>query len=390
MLESEAMALLVSAVLSYKNREAALALAGSALAVLQDAGRYAAQLGDKGVAQVRRAWLEREERLGVLEEKRMHILLRGEKGYPPLLEQIEQPPHLLYVWGSADLADPFPVAMVGTRRASAYGVTHTRKMARELAQAGVCVVSGLALGIDASAHEGALDAGGRTLAVLGSALDEFYPEENRALMERMLASGGSVVSEYPPGTAPTKYSFLQRNRIIAGIALGTLVTEAPRRSGASRTAQCALEDGREVFALPGSVDSPGSVLPHLLIADGARLVTSARDILSALVIEPKERAAVPRQETDSAPQAEILPAPMQEDPPKKIREARLCVPPGLEPPARAICEKLLSGEADFDTLCAASGLESDEAGALLIELEMDGILRQTAGDSYVPGDAMHA
>ena len=187
MLESEAMALLVSAVPSYKNRDAALALAGSALAVLQDAGRYAAQLGDKGVAQVRRAWLEREERLGALEEKRMHILLRGEKGYPPLLEQIEQPPHLLYVWGSTDLTDPFPVAIVGTRRASAYGVTHTRKMARELAQAGVCVVSGLALGIDASAHEGALDAGGRTLAVLGSALDEFYPEENRALMERMLA-----------------------------------------------------------------------------------------------------------------------------------------------------------------------------------------------------------
>ncbi|MEI3405121.1 MAG: DNA-processing protein DprA [Christensenellales bacterium] len=190
MLESEAMALSVSAVPSYKNRDAALALAGSALAVLQDAGRYAAQLGDKGVAQVRRAWLEREERLGALEEKRMHILLRGEKGYPPLLEQIEQPPHLLYVWGSTDLTDPFPVAIVGTRRASAYGVTHSRMMARELARAGVCVVSGLALGVDASAHEGALDAGGRTLAVLGSALDKFYPEENRALMERILASGG--------------------------------------------------------------------------------------------------------------------------------------------------------------------------------------------------------
>ncbi len=148
-------------------------------------------------------------------------------------------------------------------------------------------------------------------------------------MERILASGGSVVSEYPPGTAPTKYSFLQRNRIIAGIALGTLVTEAPRRSGASRTAQCALEEGREVFALPGSVDSPGSVLPHLLIADGARLVTSAGDILSALVIEPKERANMPLREPETMPQAEILPAPMQEEPPKENREARLCVPPGL-------------------------------------------------------------
>ena len=109
-----------------------------------------------------------------------------------------------------------------------------------------------------------------------------------------------------------------------------------------------------------------------------------------MVIEPKKQAAVPRQETDFAPQTEILPAQMPDELPKETKEVRLCVPPGLEPPARAICEKLLSGEADFDTLCAASGLESDEAGALLIELEMDGILRQTAGDSYVPGDAMHA
>ena len=390
MLESEAMALLVSAVSSYKSRDAALALAGSALAVLQEPKRYAAQMGVKGVAQVHRAWLEREERLGVLEEKRMRLVLRGEAGYPPLLEHIAHPPHMLYVWGSANLADPFPVAVVGTRRASAYGVTHTRMMARELAQAGVCIVSGLALGIDASAHEGALDVGGRTIAVLGGALDKFYPEENRALMERILASGGSVVSEYPPGTEPTRYSFLQRNRIIAGIALGTLVTEGPRRSGAFRTAQCALEDGREVFALPGSVDSIGSELPHLLIADGARLVTSAKDILSALVIEPKKRANMPMREPETMPQAEILPAQEQKEPPKETREARLCVPPGLEPPARAICEKLLGGEADFDTLCAASRLESDEAGALLIELEMDGIVQPTAGDSYAPGDAMRA
>lgn len=391
MTESEAMALLVSAVSGYKSRDTALALAGSALAVLREPKRYAAQLGGKGVEQVRRAWLEREERLGVLEEKRMRLVLRGEAGYPPLLEHIAHPPHMLYVWGSADLADPFPVAVVGTRRASAYGVTHTRMMARELAQAGVCIVSGLALGIDASAHEGALDVGGKTVAVLGGALDKFYPEENRALMERIIASDGSVVSEYPPGTAPTRYSFLQRNRIIAGMALGTLVTEGPRRSGAFRTAQCALEDGREVFALPGSVDSPGSELPHLLIADGARLAASGRDILSALVIEPKKRADASKTGKD-APVA-LPPAQMPEERfggAEKPKETRLCVPQGLAPEARAICEKLLCGEADFDTLCAASGLPSDETGALLIELEMDGIVQPTAGDSYAPGDAMRA
>ena len=391
MTESEAMSLLVSAVSGYKSRDTALALAGSALAVLREPKRYAAQLGDRGVEQVRRAWLEREEQLGVLEEKRMRLVLRGEAGYPPLLEHIAHPPHMLYVWGSADLADPFPVAVVGTRRASAYGVTHTRMMARELAQAGVCIVSGLALGIDASAHEGALDVGGKTVAVLGGALDKFYPEENRALMERIIASDGSVVSEYPPGTAPTRYSFLQRNRIIAGMALGTLVTEGPRRSGAFRTAQCALEDGREVFALPGSVDSPGSELPHLLIADGARLAASGRDILSALVIEPKKRADAPKTGKD-APVA--LPSAQTPEErfggAEKPKETRFCVPQGLAPEARAICEKLLCGEADFDTLCAASGLPSDETGALLIELEMDGIVQPTAGDSYAPGDAMRA
>lgn len=167
-------------------------------------------------------------------------------------------------------------------------------MAAEMANVGVCVVSGLALGIDAAAHTGALDAKGRTVAILGSALDQPYPAENRPLMRRILESGGSVVSEYPPGTVPTKYSFLQRNRIIAGMSLGTLVTEGPKRSGALNTAMRTIENGREVFALPGSVDSPGSQLPNMLIGDGARLVTCADDILAALVIEPKGAPRIPQ------------------------------------------------------------------------------------------------
>lgn len=373
MLESEAMAILVGAGVSYGRREAALRAAGSALAILAEPGLYAAQLQEKGLALLRHALADEARLLGGLAKKKMALVLREDAQYPPLLRQIAHPPHLLYVYGETDLTDRFPVAVVGTRRASAYGLTHTREIAAELAQTGVCVVSGLALGIDAAAHTGALDGGGRTVAVLGSALDKPYPQENDPLMRRILESGGSVVSEYAPGTPPSRYSFLQRNRIIAGMCLGTLVTEGPRRSGALNTATRTLENGREVFALPGNVDSPGAQLPNMLISEGARLVTGAADILSALVIEPKDEP--------KAAQAAV--APMEAPAEKKPH-----IPGGLDETQRAICAALLAGAADFDALCAVSGLESDELGALLIEMEMDGLVTPLAGTRYAPGTQM--
>ena len=373
MLESEAMAILVGAGVSYGRREAALRAAGSALAILAEPGLYAAQLQEKGLALLRHALADEARLLDGLAKKKMALVLREDAQYPPLLRQIAHPPHLLYVYGETDLTDRFPVAVVGTRRASAYGLTHTREIAAELAQTGVCVVSGLALGIDAAAHTGALDGGGRTVAVLGSALDKPYPQENEPLMRRILESGGSVVSEYAPGTPPSRYSFLQRNRIIAGMCLGTLVTEGPRRSGALNTATRTLENGREVFALPGNVDSPGAQLPNMLISEGARLVTGAADILSALVIEPK----------DAPKAAQAAVAPMEAPPEKKPH-----IPGGLDETQRAICAALLAGEADFDALCAVSGLESDELGALLIEMEMDGLVTPLAGTRYAPGTQM--
>lgn len=373
MLESEAMAILVGAGVSYGRREAALRAAGSALAILAEPGLYAAQLQEKGLALLRHALVDEARLLGGLAKKKMALVLREDAQYPPLLRQIAHPPHLLYVYGETDLTDRFPVAVVGTRRASAYGLTHTREIAAELAQTGVCVVSGLALGIDAAAHTGALDGGGRTVAVLGSALDKPYPQENEPLMRRILESGGSVVSEYAPGTPPSRYSFLQRNRIIAGMCLGTLVTEGPRRSGALNTATRTLENGREVFALPGNVDSPGAQLPNMLISEGARLVTGAADILSALVIEPK----------DAPKAAQAAVAPMEAPVEKKPH-----IPGGLDETQRAICAALLAGEADFDALCAVSGLESDELGALLIEMEMDGLVTPLAGTRYAPGTQM--
>lgn len=373
MLESEAMAILVGAGVSYGRREAALRAAGSALAILAEPGLYAAQLQEKGLALLRHALADEARLLGGLAKKKMALVLREDAQYPPLLRQIAHPPHLLYVYGETDLTDRFPVAVVGTRRASAYGLTHTREIAAELAQTGVCVVSGLALGIDAAAHTGALDGGGRTVAVLGSALDKPYPQENEPLMRRILESGGSVVSEYAPGTPPSRYSFLQRNRIIAGMCLGTLVTEGPRRSGALNTATRTLENGREVFALPGNVDSPGAQLPNMLISEGARLVTGAADILSALVIEPK----------DAPKAAQAAVAPMEAPAEKKPH-----IPGGLDETQRAICAALLAGEADFDALCAAGGMESDELGALLIEMEMDGLVTPLAGTRYAPGTQM--
>lgn len=373
MLESEAMAILVGAGVSYGRREAALRAAGSALAILAEPGLYAAQLQEKGLALLRHALADEARLLGGLAKKKMALVLREDAQYPPLLRQIAHPPHLLYVYGETDLTDRFPVAVVGTRRASAYGLTHTREIAAELAQTGVCVVSGLALGIDAAAHTGALDGGGRTVAVLGSALDKPYPQENKPLMRRILESGGSVVSEYAPGTPPSRYSFLQRNRIIAGMCLGTLVTEGPRRSGALNTATRTLENGREVFALPGNVDSPGAQLPNMLISEGARLVTGAADILSVLVIEPK----------DAPKAAQAAVAPMEAPAEKKPH-----IPGGLDETQRAICAALLAGEADFDALCAVSGLESDELGALLIEMEMDGLVTPLAGTRYAPGTQM--
>ena len=373
MLESEAMAILVGAGVSYGRREAALRAAGSALAILAEPGLYAAQLQEKGLALLRHALADEARLLGGLAKKKMALVLREDAQYPPLLRQIAHPPHLLYVYGETDLTDRFPVAVVGTRRASAYGLTHTREIAAELAQTGVCVVSGLALGIDAAAHTGALDGGGRTVAVLGSALDKPYPQENEPLMRRILESGGSVVSEYAPGTPPSRYSFLQRDRIIAGMCLGTLVTEGPRRSGALNTATRTLENGREVFALPGNVDSPGAQLPNMLISEGARLVTGAADILSALVIEPK----------DAPKAAQAAVAPMEAPAEKKPH-----IPGGLDETQRAICAALLAGEADFDALCAVSGLESDELGALLIEMEMDGLVTPLAGTRYAPGTQM--
>lgn len=374
MREEEAMAVLCAAPgVSYGRREMALRAAQSATQVLADPQAFLPQLGEAGVAALRRMLRTgaADRLLDTLEAQRMQLVLHDAPEYPPLLRHIAHPPHLLFVWGRAALDDAFPFAIVGTRRASDYGRAQTRAIADGLAGAGMCIVSGMALGIDACAHRGALDAKGRTVAVLGGALDRPYPAENVPLMREIIASGGSVVSEYPPGVAPTKYSFLHRNRIIAGMALGVLVTEGPRRSGALRTAQDALECGREVFALPGRVDSPGSQLPHLLLSEGARLTTCTQDILDALSIEPV--GTLPRALPKEA-QGALREAP-QEDAPRTM-------PRGLGDAEAAVWQLLAQGERDFDELCEAVALPSDELGAILTMMDMDGVIRALPGLRY--------
>ncbi|MBQ2989788.1 MAG: DNA-processing protein DprA [Clostridia bacterium] len=384
MLEQEAMAVLVSAQgVGYAGRERVLRAAGSALAVLEEPEAYADLLGAKGVSAVRMALEKGAQMLDQIARDNVHLIMRGMPEYPRLLEYTARPPHLLFCLGQANLVDSFPMAIVGTRKASRYGAEQTRKIARELAQEGVCIVSGLALGVDACAHAGALDARGRTIAVLGGALDRFYPMENWNLMRQIVDNGGSIVSEYAPGVGPNRYSFLERNRIIAGMSLGTLVTEGPLRSGAMQTASCALEEGREVFAIPGDIDRENAAMPNLLIAEGAHLVTCAQDILRQLVVEPDaaamraaavQAAGKKKRRTERRAKPETEHAAVQKAAAPDLQERD-----GLE---HAICSVLKEGEADFDALSERIGAGSDELGAALMMLELDGVIEALPGCRY--------
>lgn len=218
---------------------------------------------------------------------RISSLTKDDSSYPPLLKEIAFPPERLYCRGALEMfrakigTPPLAIAVVGTRRPTRYGLETTETLVRNLVDAGVPIVSGLATGIDTAVHRAALDAGGTTIAVLGSGVDDasLFPPENRGLARRIAESGGAVLSEHPPGTHATKAYFPQRNRIIAGLTQGTVVVEAREKSGALITARLALDANREVFAVPGPAFSPTSYGPHALIKQGAKLVTSAQDIL---------------------------------------------------------------------------------------------------------------
>ncbi len=232
---------------------------------------------------LKRPQMDLEKELAKLAKENISILTNLDEDYPRLLKEIYDPPYIMYMRGSLAKEDDFSVAVVGTRKISAYGQQAASQISRDLAQAGLTIVSGLAHGIDTLAHRAAVQEKKRTIAVVGSSLDwqSLFPPENRKLAETIMQNG-AILSEYPLGSFALKHHFPARNRIISGLSLGTLVVEAPQKSGALMTANHALSQNREVFAIPGSIFSPQSQGPNGLIKMGAKLVASAQDILEEL------------------------------------------------------------------------------------------------------------
>jgi len=286
-------------------------------------------------------WLRGGERRG--------MLAIGEAEYPPLLLQSADPPLLLYVQGNVRFLSQPCLAIVGSRNASAQGVDNARAFGAHLSARGWTIVSGLAFGIDGAAHEGGLAGPGSTVAVVGTGLDRVYPARHRALAHR-IAETGVLVSEYAPGMPPLPQNFPLRNRIIAGLSRGTLVVEAAVQSGSLITARQAADNGREVFALPGSIHSPLSRGCHALIRQGAKLVESADDILEELQGQPAVAAAgVP------------VPGSGREDP---------------------VLQALGHDPATLDALCARTGWSAQELSARLLELELDDRVARLPGGLY--------
>ncbi len=296
--------------------------------------------------------------------------------YPWRLGEIYDPPLALFVRGNLLPEDEFAVAIVGTRRPTPYGLRMAEKLGRELAARGVTVVSGLASGIDSAAHRGALEAGGRTIAVLGNGVDVVYPRENRELTEQIIAQG-AVVSQFPMGWEPNKGHFPRRNRVISGMTLGTVVVQAPRESGALITAHAAAEQGREVFAVPGEATIASSQGPHSLIREGAKLVESAEDILVELNLPAHQRQPVPAVSAVSArvsaTPAKSAPAPVQ----------RPIAPQAPVTESEREVLAVLSADGSFvDEIAAACRVSIAEALSTLTFLELKGLVRQFSGKRF--------
>lgn len=223
-----------------------------------------------------------------LRDAGVDLVLFEETPFPSLLREMQDPPSGIYIRGRASFHDIEYIAIVGTRRGTPDGISTSKRFARELARSGFGIVSGLALGIDAAAHEGCLDAGGTTIAVLAGGLDGTYPATNEHLALRVLKQGGAVISEYPLGAPPLPYRFLERNRIVSGLSKGVLVVEAPERSGSLATARFALEQNRDVFVIPGPITNQNFAGSHALIRQGAELVTRPEDILEGYGIASED------------------------------------------------------------------------------------------------------
>ena len=289
-----------------------------------------------------------------MEEEGITALTMEDEAYPERLRRIERAPVTLYVRGSTELNDEKMFAIVGSRRITVDGMRFTSDIARNLAEEGVTIVSGLAMGADGQAHRGCLDAGGKTIAVLASGPDHIYPESHRGLADRILENGGSILSEYPPDVKPTAASFPQRNRIISGLSDGVLMTEGAADSGAMITVRYAREQGRPCFAAPGSVYSRASEGPNQMLVEGAKVTLGDKQVLDYFGWGSGQEA----QE-------------QAEDPVLELDET-----------SQKLVDILRFEEKSFDELAIDMKMSSSSLNSLLTILEMQGIIRQSAGKLY--------
>lgn len=283
------------------------------------------------------------------------VFTLDDSDYPKNLKDIYDPPTILYTKGNLLLGDEKSIAIVGTRKASQYGLATAKKLSRELASLGVTIVSGLAAGIDTSAHEGALDVGGRTIAVLGCGVDLVYPRQNLGLKEAV-TKNGAVVSEFPPGTKVEPWHFPLRNRIISGLSLGVIVVEGHYDSGAMITAKEALEQGREVFAVPGQTGFDQSKGPHWLIKQGAKLVESVEDVLEELKIHVQGPVSCVLSQKDYS---------------------------SLSHDEQKVVAALSFEPRHIDALCFEIGCSISDVSTLLLVLEMKKLIKQLPGKMFV-------
>jgi DNA processing protein len=301
----------------------------------------------------RRNTIDLDREWANVERAGVQVLTLADDAYPRLLREIDHPPIVIYVKGTLEPDDETSIGVVGTRRATRYGRDMTHRLSTGLATAGVTVISGLARGIDGIAHTASLDAGGRTLAVLGSGVDQIYPPEHRKLSERIVEHG-ALISEFPLGTRPEARNFPIRNRLISGLSLGVLVIEAPRKSGALITSSFAADQGRTVFAVPGSALSPASEGTLQLLRDGAALAADVSDILDELNLERRQAAI----------------------------ENRRMLPEATEEERRVL--SLLEGEPrHIDEIAIDTGLNISQLSALLLQMQLKGLVRDTGGQHYV-------
>ncbi len=303
-------------------------------------------------------WRGVEQDLAWLEQADSHLLALDDRRYPPLLRQIPYPPPLLFVRGDPGCLRAPQLAIVGTRNPTPLGRETAHRFAAFLTGAGMVITSGLALGIDAAAHQGALAGGGRTIAVMGTSLDRVYPAKHRDLAHA-IAEQGALVSEFPIGTSPAAGNFPQRNRLISGLALGVLVVEAAAQSGSLITARQAVEQGREVFAIPGSIHNPLAKGCHALIRQGAKLVETAADILEEL-----GSLAAAGAETSTFPM-----------------EASPAVSP-LDDDYRQLLAAIGDEPVGVDSLVERCGLTAEVVSSMLLILELEGYVAAVPGGLY--------